>query len=109
MPASERRRKPREKAHLLSAFRFIEGGDLNLAGFVRTLNVSEAGALLESPDPFPVGQRLALELLLDEDRVIRVDAQVVRVTHSKEAYHIGVAFADLTPANRRLIEKQVHG
>ena len=107
MSGTERRKSPRVTAHLLASFRCIDGGTVTNTGFVRTLNISEEGALLESPDDFPVGQTLALEFLLDYDRMVNVEGRVLRVHKNKEGYRIAVTFTNLTSANRRLLAKQV--
>jgi hypothetical protein len=107
MTSSERRKAPRVTAHLLASFRCIDDGTVTLTGFVRTLNISEEGALLESPDTFKTGQTLALEFLLDYDRMVNVEGRVLRVTRNKEGYRVAVSFTNLTPANRRLLAKQV--
>ncbi len=107
MATPERRKKPRVNAHLLASFRCLDKDQVTLSGFVRTLNLSEEGALLESPDPFPIGQLLNLEFLMDYDRVASVEATVNRVTRNKEMYRVAVKFTNLSQANRRLLAKQV--
>ncbi len=107
MAGTERRKSPRVTAHLLASFRCIEGGSVSNTGFVRTLNISEEGALLESPDEFSIGQILSLEFLLDYDRMVNVEGRVLRVSKNKEGYRIAVTFTNLTSANRRLLAKQV--
>lgn len=110
MTTSERRRTPRKTAHLLTSFRRIENGEVTLVGFVRTLDVSEEGAQLESPDAFVVGQMLELEFLLDNDQLINLEGKVVRVVPpggAQDQYRIGVSFAHLTRDDRRLLGKQV--
>ncbi len=103
----ERRAKPRVTAHLLASYRCIEDGVVTLSGFIRTLNISEEGALLESPDEFKVGQVLSLEFLLDYDRIVSVEGRVTRVHKDKKPYRIAVIFTNLTPASRRLLAKQI--
>jgi hypothetical protein len=101
------RRTAQGNLKLLTAFRCLEGGTESRTGFVRALNLSTRGALLESPDEFEHGQMLALEFLLDNNRIAHVEGRVTRVTARTQFYHIVVEFDKLTPQARRLIDLQV--
>ncbi len=102
----ERRRAQRGKLKLLTAYRCLDGETAGLTGFARALNLSEIGTLLESPDPFGVGQKLSLEFLMDNNRILQVDGQVTRVTKHKVFYHVAVDFGTLPASTRRLLMQQ---
>jgi len=104
---AERRRAPRGKLRLLTAFRCLDGDAVTSTGFARALNLSTVGALIESPDPFGVGQIVELEFLLDNNRVAQVQGQVTRVGKQKSFYHVAVGFGKIPAPTRRLLTRQV--
>lgn len=106
---AERRRAPRGNLKLLTAFRCLEADQAMRTGFVRALNLSKIGALLESPDEFAVGEKLAVEFLLDNNRIAQADVRVTRVTRHDPFYHIAVEFTRVTPKAQQLIDKQIAG
>jgi len=105
--SAERRRAARGNLKLLTAFRCLDAGKESQTGFIRALNLSPAGALLESPDEFVPGQNLALEFLLDNNRIAQTDGLVTRVTKRDKFYHVAVEFGKLSPQARRLIQLQI--
>jgi hypothetical protein len=105
--AAERRHAQRGNLQLLTAFRGLDEGQESFTGFVRALNLSHVGALLESPDEFTVGQRLGVEFLLDNNRIAQADVRVKRVTKREKFYHVAVEFFRVSPQARRLIDKQI--
>jgi hypothetical protein len=105
--STERRRATRGKLKLLTAFRCLDAGEEAHTGFVRALNLSPIGALLESPDAFALGQSLALEFLLDNNRIAQADGRVTRVNKRDKFYRIAVEFAKVSSKVRRLIQLQV--
>ena len=105
--STERRRATRGNLKLLTAFRCLDAGKESYTGFVRALNLSPIGALLESPDKFVSGQTLALEFLLDNNRIAQTNGRVTRVTKRAKFYHVAVEFAKVTSKARRLIQLQV--
>ena len=105
--SAERRRATRGNLKLLTAFRCLDAGKESQTGFVRALNLSPIGALLESPDKFVSGQTLALEFLLDNNRIAQTNGRVTRVTKHDKFYHVAVEFAKVTSKARRLIQLQV--
>jgi hypothetical protein len=105
MTYKERRKAARTFVSLLTAFRSAE--ECIASGFARTLNLSQVGALFESPDPFRVDQALSLEFLLDDDRILRVDGIVTRVGETRGMNHIAVAFPELRTDAKNLLAKQV--
>ena len=105
--STERRRATRGNLKLLTAFRCLDAGKESHTGFVRALNLSPAGALLESPDKFALGQNLSLELLLDNNQIAQTNGRVTRVSKRDKFYHVAVEFAKVSPRARRLIGQQI--
>ncbi len=106
----ERRRAPRRnKLKLLTAYRSLDEGAGKQTGFARALDLSELGALLESPDSFSVGQLLSLEFLLDDNRIVQVEGHVTRQTKRNVFYRVGIQFSPVPAQNRRLLADQVAG
>ncbi len=103
----ERRKSARSSAKVLVALRCLNRGKVTWSGFARTLNLSETGALLETPDRFHVDQDLSLEFLLDDDKILKVTGVITRLTRSKKMYHLGVTFSKVTARDKRLLAKQV--
>ncbi len=103
----ERRKARRRTVKLLTAFRYLDPNQELHTGFVRTLNLSTVGALLESPDEFKVGEPLSVEFLLDNNRIAQADVRVTRVTQQDKFYHIAVEFTHVSTRARRLIEQQI--
>ena len=108
MPRSNARPSPR-RSKWLTAFRCLDGEAVTSTGFGRTLQVSESAALLESPDAFPVGQRLALEFLLDNDQLANARGRVTRITKGKSLFRVNVEFEKLPTKSRRLLTRQGAG
>lgn len=119
MPAKFRSSKPTVKksapqrqakfgnVKLLTAFRSLEENAAMQNGFVRTLRLGVTGATLESPDPFVVGQKLALEFLLDNNRLANVTGKVTRIAKRNVFYRVDVAFDKLTAQVQRWINEQI--
>jgi len=105
----ERRQAVRRAVKLLVAFQCLERDAPAQSGFARAASLSTGGACLESPDPFVVGQHLALQLLLDENRVAPVNAQVVWTNPRAPFYEIGVAFSKVPAKINHLIGDQIEG
>jgi c-di-GMP-binding flagellar brake protein YcgR len=103
----ERRKAKRKSVKLLTAFRYLNTNQELHTGFVRTLNLSTVGALLESPDEFKVGEPLSIEFLLDNNRIAQADVRVTRVTKTEQVYHIAVEFTRVSPRAQRLLEQQL--
>lgn len=97
----------RSNLKLLTAFRCLDAGQESVTGFVRALKLSATSALLESPDEFGLGQHLALEFLLDNNRIAEVEAQITQIHPRDKFYHVTVEFGKLSPKARRLINHQV--
>ncbi len=107
MSRMERRKSPRKIAHLLVSVRRLDKG-VKWSGFARTLNLSEGGVLIETPDAFRVDEPVALELLLDDNKIAPINGRVTRVTKVKAGNHISVAFDKPPPKVKRLLAKQVN-
>ncbi|MBI5650706.1 MAG: PilZ domain-containing protein [Chloroflexi bacterium] len=106
MASTERRKSPRSKTQLLTAYRCLDQDQVTSTGFGRALNLSVIGALVESPDPFPVGQMLSLEFLLDNDQLAILHGRVTRIIKNKALYQAAVEFVKPPARARRLIALQ---
>ena len=106
-PSKERRVAPRAPTTLLVSFR--EGKSApNSAGFVRAMNLSEQGMLLEMSDRFQPGDALNFEILLDFESVARVEGTVVWFIRDHEGMNrAGIEFVNLSRAQRKLIRDQI--
>ncbi len=103
----ERRRSPRVETKLLTMFRERER-DERAVSFVRTLNLSSTGALIESADPLRVGQLVHVEILLDFNRVVNVQARVVHLNAQAEGFiFAGLKFHKLDKGAKQLLKEQV--
>jgi hypothetical protein len=110
MKSIEHRRSPRKQANLLASFSRIEAGYMTNAGYGRALNLSEAGALIELPDPMSPGQQCRFTLLLDYGHNVQLEGRVVRVIpEANGLYQVGVAFRNLTPEDQYLLARQLAG
>ncbi len=105
MSPTQRRSSPRHAARRLVSLRCVEAGKVTWTGFASTLDLNAKGTLLESPDRLAVGQRLALEFLLDENQVIQAEGTVSKVTKAKKMYHLAIGFDKLNAQAKRLLAK----
>lgn len=103
----DRRRSPRYRVKLLTAFRSLNPAAPIQTGFVRALDLSTTGALLESPDPFAIGENLALEFLINNDRIVQATGTVKRINKKSPFYHVAITFDKLTARAKRLILEQI--
>jgi hypothetical protein len=94
---------------LLTSFRSLDEDAAVQTGFVRALKLSVAGVTLESPDPFVIGQKLALEFLLNNNRLANVTGKVTRVAKAGAFYRIEVGFDKLTAKIQHWINDQISG
>ncbi len=107
MPRAERRQTPRVNANLLVSYR-EENSAPSPAGFVRALNLSERGMLLETPDVFSPGQTLSFDILLDFNHVAQVEGRIVWYKHEDKGLNrVGIEFPNLSRAQKKLIVDQV--
>ena len=107
MPKKERRIFTRVNANLLVSYR-EENSAPTPAGFVRALNLSERGMLLETPDVFSPGQTLSFDILLDFNHVAQVEGQIVWYKHQDQGLNrVGIEFPNLSRAQKKLIADQV--
>lgn len=69
-----------------------------------TINISEGGALFESPRNYPLGALLELTLALGEHQ-LRISAQVLRTNEfEKGKYAIAVKFLDMSDEDSEILE-----
>ncbi len=105
MSPTLRRSSPRRAARRLVSLRCLEAGKVTWTGFASSLTISAKGALLESPDRFPVDQRLTLEFLMDENQIVQAEGTVSKVTKAKQMYHLAIEFDKLSAQAKRLLAK----
>ena len=78
------------------------------SGSVHTLNLSKAGALIESFDPMFTGEVCTFTLMPDVGPSAAIRGHVIWVEESSSgAYHAGVAFRNLTPDEEYLLDLQL--
>lgn len=67
-------------------------------------NVSKSGAFIRTREPWPVGTRLRLRftVMADDPEILEGVGQVVRV--SERPRGMGIAFVELTPRSKKLID-----
>lgn len=70
-------------------------------------NISEGGVFIRSRTPLPIGTRVDLKfsVILDDFETIEGDGEVVRVIADGPESGMGVAFRDLTPRSREVIQR----
>lgn len=97
------------RGKLLTSYRCLQDGTVTLTGFGRTVQLDGTGALLESPDPFPVGQPMVLQFLLDDDRVSEAAGHVTSIRSGKGLYRVEIAFDSMPADARRRLARQGAG
>ena len=71
----------------------------------RTLNVSEAGILLETHLPVAIGRHMLLSIGL-EDELVDIKGRVVHSSKSSESrYELGIEFLDMNEETFRILQK----
>ena len=107
MPQPERRRAPRAETNLLVSYREDKSAPSS-AGFVRALNLSETGMLLETPDRFNPGEVFAFRVLLDFDHVAEVEGKIAWFDRQDQGLNIaGIEFSNPSGAQKKIIRDQV--
>lgn len=104
---TERRKSPRGMALVLVSIRRMKEDQVIWSGFARTLNLSAAGALIETPDRFKLEEHLSFEFLLDNNQIADVEGDVTRITKSKGMNNLAVEFDKVSAKAKRLIAKQI--
>lgn len=105
MSPTQRRSSARHGPRRLVSMRCLEAGKVTWSGFASTLDLSAKGTLLESPDRLAVGQRLAMEFLLDEDQIVQAEGTISKVTRAKKLYRLAIGFDKLNAQAKRLLAK----
>ncbi len=76
----------------------FEMGDPKWLVFATTLDISATGLSLKVDSPVAVGQVLTLTVGLDDDKLVKVDAQVIWVKEKKDeqttCYRVGLKIID---------------
>ncbi|MBI3740289.1 MAG: PilZ domain-containing protein [Chloroflexi bacterium] len=107
MPDRERRKQKRVETHLLTAYR-VKDGKETVAGFVRTLNLSLVGVMLETFDPFELEQEVVLDFLMDNNEVLKLRGRVTHISSGdKGIQNVGVVFENLGNQARELLARQI--
>lgn len=100
-PADKRRAARVRSAHMVHAAQQSEGSTEALTGVV--VDLSASGLRLQSPAPFPFLAEVDLELALGED-IVRAHARIVHLhLLGNDQFQVGLAFMDLSAADRRRI------
>jgi hypothetical protein len=94
---------------LLVAFRCADPTAPIQEGFARAVNLSDAGALLELPDLYKIGNEFELEFLLDNNFIAPVKGKVVRINKRKDFYEVAIAFAKVPAKIKHKFEEQTQG
>jgi hypothetical protein len=106
MPQTNRRRAQRTDVRLLVSYR-AEDTTPTPAGYVNSINLSEQGMLLESPDSFHMGSDLIFEILLDYDHAANVHGRVVRIEAAPRGMNrVAIEFQDITVQTKELLRAQ---
>ena len=108
MAGKQRRHFFRVEIELQGCCRLVNGFLAGPSVGVRFLDLSAGGALLEVPEPLPVGQALRVELEVDEPPLsLRSRAAVVRAWEREGRSYAGVAFRDLDKRGKAAITRFV--
>ena len=71
----------------------------------RTLNFSAGGVLLELPQPFPVGTEVEVVLRRDADRLLPLNARIIRVRTLSDHHHeVACELTGGTVADQRALQ-----
>ncbi|MFP4474912.1 MAG: PilZ domain-containing protein [Desulfatibacillaceae bacterium] len=103
-----RRRHDRVDSINLIAYKLYDDqGQFISQGMGRTLNVSESGILLETPDPLEKEMIVALTIALKEN-VLDIQGTVVRFSEGFEGkFESGIEFFELGDENRKLLKEYI--
>jgi hypothetical protein len=101
----ERRRNPRfDRVSLVHLVRRGDDGSQEELATGKTLNLSAGGIRLGLDHTLPIGARLELTLLLDDQLVDVTGAVVYRESGDEGQHAVGVEITDLDPDTRAKIE-----
>ncbi len=107
--AAERRKFHRVKKEFITYFEIVESDlDVNLAGKMKSQDISTGGMLFEGSTMLSMGSVLKLDLQVPENKKpLRVFARVVRLEEITEdiKYEIGVVFVNLTDDQKRIVQQ----
>ena len=104
MDKDERRRLPRLKALQLAAFTCLDAqGQAVSQGMGKTLNLTEAGILLETHVQLDMDQQVTLSIGLPED-MVEIPGRVVHSRVAADGTHrAGIAFDEMEPEARQAL------
>lgn len=69
------------------------------------LDISESGMLIETTTPIEVYDRLFMMFTINDDRIINIEAIVVRVNKKGKKFQAGVEIAEIKPEDKRALKK----
>ena len=73
----------------------------------RTINVSEAGMLLDTHIPLEKGQTILITVALEED-IVELEGQIVHVRPCQEkGFCSGIEFAEIDEEGKRMLKKYI--
>ena len=102
---SERRGAPRIDEQALVKFKDIGGGEGRKTVAAKTLNMSESGLCLLSPEALDPDANLALELSLEgHDSAVMAVGRVVWCDPDGEDYRVGICFTWLRDEDRDALQ-----
>ena len=104
MDKDERRRLPRLKALQLAAFTCLDAqGQAVSQGMGKTLNLTEAGILMETHVQLDMDQKVTLSIGLPED-MVEIPGRVVHSRVAADGTHrAGIAFDEMEPEARQAL------
>lgn len=108
MTKEEKRKHSRiDSLHLLNYVFLDENEDEDTQGMGRTLNISEAGILLETHNPIPINNIIALTIGFEED-VVDIKGRVVYNTkNSENMFESGIEFFDVDETAKNILQQYI--
>jgi Tfp pilus assembly protein PilZ len=102
----ERRHAERRHTHHLLDYAVLdERGEVVERQVGRTINVSEEGLLLDTPDFIDPGRTVLVTLALKEE-MVELRGRVAHVRPAvEERFHAGIEFQEMDEAGRRVLQR----
>lgn len=106
MNGNDKRRHIRvESTNLLNFVCMDEDGEPCQQGMGRTLNVSEAGILLETYKPIDPRTSISITVGIEEE-LVDIEGEVVFLKeHAKDIYEAGIKFSQISDKERTILLK----
>ena len=94
-----------ESTNLLNFVCMGEDGEPYQQGMGRTLNVSEAGMLLETYKPIDVQTRISITIGIEEE-LVDIEGEIIFLKESdKDIYEAGIKFSQINDTERMILLK----